>query len=58
MRLALLALATVAALALWRRRRTDAAHVVVGWRDGAELELPEGTPAHQQIVAIAEGVLR
>jgi hypothetical protein len=58
MRLALLALATVAALALWRRRRTDAAHVVVGWRDGAELELPEGTPAHRRIVATAEEVLR
>ena len=53
MRLALVLLAAVAAVALWRRRRTDTARIVVAWRDGAELELAEGTPEHERLVAVA-----
>ena len=57
MRLGLLALAAVAVLVLLRRRRADPAAVVVAWRDGEELELAEGTPAHGRIVEAAERAL-
>jgi len=57
-RLVLLAAAAVGAWLLLRRRRTgDERHVVVGWADGAELELGEGT-SRQRLVSIAEGALR
>ncbi|HEY7178638.1 MAG TPA: hypothetical protein VH305_05645 [Gaiella sp.] len=57
MRLVLLALAAVGSLVLWRRRRPHGSHVVVGWRDGAELELDGSSPAHAQSTSVAERVL-
>lgn len=57
MRLALLVLAAIAAIVLWRRRRTQPSGVVVEWRDGAEIGLAAGTPEHEQLVAVAERVL-
>jgi len=57
-RLVLVASAAVGAWLLLRRRRTgDERQVVVGWADGAELDLGEGT-SRQRLVAIAEGALR
>ena len=53
MRLALLLLAAVAAVVLWRRRATERARIVVAWRDGAELTVAEGTPEHERLVAVA-----
>jgi hypothetical protein len=57
MRLALLTLAAVAAVVLWRRRATDTTRVVVAWRDGAEVALREGAPEHEHVVAVAERAL-
>ena len=57
MRLALLVLVAVAALVVWRRRRTDSAHVVVGWPDGEELGLAEGAPERERLVTLAERTL-
>ena len=57
MRLVLLAAAAVGAWLLLRRRRADGRRVVVGWGDGSELELRDGTPK-ERLLAIAEGVLR
>jgi hypothetical protein len=57
-RLVLLAAAAVGAwLFLRRRRSSDERHVVVGWADGSELELGEGT-SRERLVSIAEGALR
>ena len=53
MRVALIAVAAVAALVLWRRRGTDTTQVVVAWQDGAELAVAEGTPEHARLVAVA-----
>jgi hypothetical protein len=55
-KLALLLLTAVAAVVLWRRRRTEAG-VVVEWRDGAEITLADGTPEHERLVAVAERAL-
>ena len=58
MRLVLVAAAAVGAwLFLRRRRSSDERHVVVGWADGSELELGEGT-SRERLVSIAEGALR
>ena len=58
MRFVLLGVAAVGAWLFLRRRRTaDERHVVVGWADGSELELGDGT-ARERLVAIAEGALR
>jgi len=57
MRLLLLAAAAVGAWLLLRRRRGDDPRVVVGWSDGSELELGEGTPGRGQLLALAEDVL-
>ena len=57
MKLALLLLTAVAAVVLWRRRRTEAGVVVVEWRDGAEITLSDGTPEHERLVAVAERAL-
>jgi hypothetical protein len=57
MRLALLVLAAVAAVVLWRRGRTEVSGVVVEWPDGAEIELSAGTREHEQLVAVAEEAL-
>ena len=58
MRLVLLAAAAVGAWLLLRRRRADEHHVVVAWADGSELELRDGMPERERLVAIAEGALR
>ena len=58
MRLVLLAAAAVVAWLFLRRRRTAGErHVVVGWADGSELVLGEGS-SRERLVAIAEGALR
>jgi hypothetical protein len=57
MRLALLVLAAVAAVVLWRRRGREAPQAVVAWRDGAEVPLREGAPVRERIVAVAERAL-
>ncbi|HEY1318153.1 MAG TPA: hypothetical protein VGF10_13100 [Gaiella sp.] len=57
MRLALLLLSAVAAVVVWRRRRTETSGVVVAWRDGAELEIREGTPEHARIATVARRAL-
>ena len=58
MRLVLLAAAAVGAWLFLRRRRSgDERHVVVGWADGSELELGEGT-SRERLVSIAESALR
>ncbi|MGB8348861.1 MAG: hypothetical protein WCE47_00375 [Gaiella sp.] len=58
MRFVLLAAAAVGAwLFLRRRRAADERHVVVGWADGSELVLGEGS-SRERLVAIAEGALR
>lgn len=58
MRLLLLAAAAVGTWLVLRRRRTgDERHVVVGWADGSELELGEGT-SRERLVSIAEAALR
>jgi hypothetical protein len=57
MRLVLLALVAIGALVLWRRRRPGGPHVVVAWRDGAELELGAGSPEHARSTSVAERVL-
>ena len=58
MRLVLLAAAAVGAWLLLRRRRADEHRVVVAWADGSELELRDGMPERERLVAIAEGALR
>ena len=58
MRVVLLAAAAVGAWLFLRRRRTaDVRRVVVGWADGSELELGDGT-SRERLVAIAEDALR
>ena len=58
MRLVLLAAAAVGAWLFLRRRRSgDERHVVVGWADGSELELGDGT-SRERLVSIAESALR
>ena len=58
MRLVLLASAAVGAWLLLRRRRTgDERQVVVGWADGSELEVGDGT-SRERLVSIAESALR
>ncbi len=50
-----------AAIALWlvlRRRRGDDTRVVVAWEDGSELELRDGTPERERLLALATDVLR
>jgi len=57
-RLVLLAAAAVVAWLVVRRRRgADERRVVVGWADGSELELGDGT-SRERLVAIAESALR
>ncbi len=58
MKLALLAVAGLVAWLVLRRRREDELRVVVAWEDGSELELRDGTPEREQLVAIAAGALR
>ena len=57
-KLALLAVAGLVAWLVLRRRREDELRVVVAWEDGSELELRDGTPEREQLVAIAAGALR
>jgi hypothetical protein len=57
-KLALLAVAGLVAWLVLRRRREDELRVVVAWEDGSELELEDGTPEREQLVAIAAGALR
>ena len=57
MRLALILLAALAAVVLWRRRTVDETRVVVAWQDGAEAALREATPGREQLVAVAARVL-
>jgi len=57
MRLLLLAAAAVGVWLLLRRRGGDERRVIVGWVDGSELELREGTPEREQLLAIAEDTL-
>jgi hypothetical protein len=57
MKIVLLAVAALAAWAVVRRRRTAQARVHVAWKDGAELDLQSGSPAHAGLAAIAERVL-
>ena len=54
------ALLAVAGLVAWLvlRRREDELRVVVAWEDGSELDLRDGTPEREQLVAIAAGALR
>lgn len=59
MRLVLLPAAAAGAWLFLRRRRTaDERHVVVGWVDGSELDLRDGTAERERLLAIAEGALR
>ena len=58
MKLALLAVAGLVAWLVLRRRRDDELRVVVAWEDGSELELRDGTPERERLVAIATGALR
>ena len=58
MRLALLAVAGLVAWLVLRRRRPDERRVVVGWEDGSEIELLDGTPEREQLVTLAADVLR
>jgi hypothetical protein len=56
-----LALLAVAGLVLWRvlrRGREDERRVAVGWEDGSEIELLDGTPERERLVAIAADALR
>jgi len=57
-KLALLAVAGLVAWLVLRRRREDELRVLVAWEDGSELELGNGTPEREQLVAIAAGALR
>ncbi len=57
MTLALLVLAALAAVVLWRRRTGDETRVVVTWQDGAETALREATPGRERLVAVAGRVL-
>jgi hypothetical protein len=56
MRLALLVLAAIGVLVLWRRRGSTTARVVVAWPDGDEVALREG-PEHERLVAVAARAL-
>ena len=58
MKLALLAVAGLVAWLVLRRRREEEPRVLVAWDDGSELELGDGTPEREQLVAIAAGALR
>ncbi len=58
MKLALLAGAGLVAGRVRRRRREDELRVLVAWEDGSELQLGDGTPEREQLVAIAAGALR
>ena len=50
-------LAVAGAWLVLRHRRADGQRVVVGWRDGAELELRAGSPEHDRLSAVARQVL-
>jgi hypothetical protein len=56
-KLALLALAGLVAWLVLRRRGGDELRVVVAWEDGSELDLRDGTPERERLVAIAAGAL-
>jgi hypothetical protein len=56
-KLALLAVAGLVAWLVLRRRGDDELRVVVAWDDGSELDLRQGTPEREQLVAIAAGAL-
>jgi hypothetical protein len=56
-KLALLAVAGLVAWLVLRRRREDELRVVVAWEDGSELELRDGTPERERLVAIVSGAL-
>jgi hypothetical protein len=58
-RLLVAAVIALAAYVLARLRRKDPqGRVVVGWRDGSEVELRPGTPERDRLVEIAGGVFR
>jgi hypothetical protein len=52
-----LALAALGTWLLLRRRTSDGPRVVVGWEDGSELELGQGSKERERLVTLAQAAL-